>query len=124
REGIASSRERLARLAGGGGKAQGGGSHAHPVAAQAESDLMVRVALHSNALSGAESVQKMIEENARAVARINDRVAEALALARKAEEQHGGACVAEAEAREVLAAAEKVLGETGVLPSEQARGTA
>src|SRR3990170_1934189 len=120
REGIASSRERLAQLAAEAEKAQAGYADAHRLAEQAKSDLMVRVTLHSNALSGAESVQKMIEENARAVARINDRVAEALALARKAEEQHGGACVAEAEAREVLAAAEKAWEETGLLLSEQA----
>ena len=119
REGIASSRERLARLAAEAEKAQAGYADAHRLAEQAKSDLMVRVTLHSNALSGAESVQKMIEENARAVARINDRVAEAEALARKAEEQHGGACVAEAEAREVLAAAEKAWEETGLLLSEQ-----
>src|SRR3990172_9289923 len=119
REGIASSRERLARLAAEAEKAQAGYTDAHRLAEQAKSDLMVRVTLNSNALSGAESVQKMIEENARAVARINDRVAEALALARKAEEQHGGACVAEAEAREVLAAAEKAWEETGLLLSEQ-----
>src|SRR3990172_6214491 len=119
REGIASSRERLARLAAEAEKAQAGYTDAHRLAEQAKSDLMVRVTLHSNALSGAESVQKMIEENARAVARINDRVTEALALARKAEEQHGGACVAEAEAREVLAAAEKAWEETGLLLSEQ-----
>jgi len=113
------SRERLSGLAAEAVKAQAGFTETHGMAEQAKSDLMVRVALHSNALSGAESVQKVIEENARAVARLNDRVAEAEALARGAEEQHGQACAVEEGSREGLAGVEKEWEKTGSLLAEQ-----
>ncbi len=119
RESLASSRGRLAGLAAESEEALGGYTEAREMAEQAKSDLMVRVTLHSNALSGAESVQKVIEENARAVARLNDRIAEAEALARSAEEQHRGACAAEEEVREALAAAEQAWEETGSFLAER-----
>jgi chromosome segregation protein len=119
-EGLSLAREQFASLAAEAEKSQAGHSEAHGLAEQAKSDLMVRVTLHSNALSGAESVQKLMEENARAVARLNDRVAEAEGLARKAVEQHTGACAWEEEARERLASAEKEWEETKSLLAEQA----
>src|SRR3990172_8646232 len=49
----------------------------HGLAEQAKSDLMVRVTMHSNALSGRESMQRVLEENARVLARFDERIAEA-----------------------------------------------
>jgi chromosome segregation protein len=120
RDNLTSSREQRTALAAEAEKAQTAYSEAHAQAEQAKSDLMVRVTLHSNALSGTESIQKLMEENARAVARLNDRVAEAEALARKAEAQFARACGEEEEAREALASAEMAWGETGSLRGEQA----
>ncbi|MGB3400500.1 MAG: chromosome segregation protein SMC [Candidatus Deferrimicrobiaceae bacterium] len=120
RESLASSREQRTALASEAEQAQAAYSEAHARAEQAKSDLMVRVTLHSNALSGTESIQKLMDENARSVARLNDRVAEAEALARKAEAQFARACGEEEEAREALASAETAWGETGSLRGEQA----
>ena len=120
RESLALSREQRTTLASEVEQAQAAYSEKHAWAEQAKSDLMVRVTLHSNALSGTESIQKLMEENARAVARLNDRVAEAEALARKAAAQFAGACAEEEEAREALASAETAWEETGSLRGEQA----
>ncbi len=119
REDLASSRERMEALAAEAETSRADYLEAQGMADQAKSDLMVRVTLHSNALSGAESIQKLMEENARAVGRLNDRVAEAEGLARKAEEQHAGACAEEEGAREDLASAEKAWEETRSLLAEQ-----
>jgi chromosome segregation protein len=119
REGLASSREQLSALAAEAENAQAAYSETQAMSDQAKSDLMVRVTLHSNALSGAESVQKLMEENARAVARLNDRIAEVEGLFRKAEEQFARACAEEEGAREELASAEKIWEETRSLVAEQ-----
>jgi chromosome segregation protein len=119
REGLASSREQLATLAAEAENAQAAYSEAQAMADQAKSDLMVRVTLHSNVLSGAESIQKLMEENARAVARLNDRIAEAEGLSRKSEEQYVRACATEEGAREELASAENMWEETRSLLAEQ-----
>ncbi|HEU5361623.1 MAG TPA: chromosome segregation protein SMC [Candidatus Deferrimicrobiaceae bacterium] len=119
REDLASSRERLVGLAGEAEKAQAEFGEAQEMAERAKSDLIVRVTLHSNALSGAESIQKLVEENARTVARLNDRVAEAEVVVRKAEEQHTAACVSEERAREALVSAERAWEETGSLLAEE-----
>jgi len=120
RESLALSREQRAALASEVEKAQASCSEALAQAEQAKSDLMVRVTLHSNALSGTESIQKLMEENARALARLNERIAEAEAFVRKSEEQFAGACAEEETAREALASAERGWEETGSLRDEHA----
>ena len=120
REVLASSRETLAGLAAETERSQSAYDEAYAMAEQAKSDLMVRVTLHSNALSGAESIHKLMEENARAVARLDDRIAEAETLARQAEEQHTRACADEEEAGRTLGAAETSWEETGSLLAGQA----
>ncbi|HBX44156.1 MAG TPA: chromosome segregation protein SMC [Deltaproteobacteria bacterium] len=119
REVLASWRENLAGLAAETERSQSAYDEAYAMAEQAKSDLMVRVTLHSNALSGAESIHKLMEESARAVARLDDRIAEAETLARHAEEQHTRACADEEEAGKTLGAAETSWEETGSLLAGQ-----
>ncbi len=120
REDLAAYRERMAGIEEELEHSRAAYNEAQEKTDQAKSDLMVRVTLHSNALSGAESIQKLIEENARAVARLNDRIAETEGLARKAGEQHSGACAEEEKTREELAAAETAWEETQSLLAGQA----
>ncbi len=117
---LAASRGRLASLTAMAEKAGAEHAEAHRTAEQAKSDLMVRVTLHSNALSGAESVQKLMEENARAVTRLSDRIAEAEALVRRADEQYAGSCAVEEEIRGALSSAERAWEETGSTLADQA----
>ncbi len=119
REVLASSREILSGLAEEAERSQSEYTEASAMAEQAKSDLMVRVTLHSNALSGAESIHKLMEENARAVARLDDRIAEAETLARHAEEQYARARAEEEEAGKALGAAETSWEETGALLAGQ-----
>jgi chromosome segregation protein len=120
RESLALSREQQAALALEAEQAQADCSEALARAEQAKSDLMVRVTLHSNALSGTESIQKLMEENARALARLNERIAEAETFVRESEEQFAGACAEEERAREALTSAERSWEETGSLRDEHA----
>ena len=119
-EGLAVSRDRLAGLTELAEKSNAEYVEAHRMAEQAKSDLMVRVTLHSNALSGAESVLKLLEENARSVTRLTDRIGEAEALVRGAEKQYAESCAVEEEVREALAAAERAWEETGSALADQA----
>jgi chromosome segregation protein len=90
------------------------------LADQARSDLIVRVNLHSSALSSADSYQKRIEDKERERTRQEERIAEARSGVEKAERQFAGACEGEASAREGLSAAERVWEETGALLAEAA----
>jgi chromosome segregation protein len=85
---------------------------------QARSDLIVRVNLHSNVRSSAESYQKMIEDKEREQARQASLIAEARSAAEKAGREFEGACEAESSAREELSVAERAWEETGVLLAE------
>jgi chromosome segregation protein len=120
RDALASSREMMTGLAEEAERSQSAYHEAHAIAEQAKSDLMVRVTLHSNALSGAESVQKVMDENARAVARLNERIAEAEAIARQVEEKHARACADEEETGKTLASAEASWEQTRSLVAVQA----
>src|SRR5512134_87669 len=90
------------------------------LADQARSDLIVRVNLHSSALSSADSYQKRIEDKERERTRQEERIAEARSAVEKAEREFAGACAEEASAREGRSAAERAWEETGVLLSEAA----
>jgi chromosome segregation protein len=107
RRGDAASRERIAALAAAAGEAKAEHLRVHGMAERAKSDLMVRVSLHSNALSGAESMQRMIEESSRALARLDDRIAEAEAAAGTTERDRREAEAVEAVAGSALAEAER-----------------
>ena len=87
---------------------------------QARSDLIVRVNLHSSALSSADSYQKRIEDKERERTRQEERIAEARSAVEKAERDFTGACREEASAREGQSAAERVWEEAGVLLAEAA----
>ena len=80
---------------------------------RAKSDLMVRVSQHSDARSGAEAFSQRIAEGERSLARLSERIEEAAAAVEKASREFDAASVAEAAARESLAAAERSWGETG-----------
>jgi chromosome segregation protein len=82
---------------------------------QARSDLIVRVSLHSNVRSSAESYQKMIEDKEREQARQASLLAEARSAAERAEREHAEARGMESSAREDLSAAERAWEETGAL---------
>ena len=67
------------------GKAQAEYLRIADLAEKAKSDLMVRVTMHSGALSGRESMQRVLEENARTLERLDERIAEAAASSSAAE---------------------------------------
>lgn len=119
-ESLASSRERLGRFAADREQAQVAYDEAQTIAEKAKSDLMLRVTVHSNAVSGVESIGKLIDENERTATRFDARAADAEDAARRAEEEHAGACTAEDEARAGLGAAEAAWEETRSLLSARA----
>jgi chromosome segregation protein len=82
---------------------------------QARSDLIVRVNLHSNARSSADSYLKMIEDKERELARLASLLAEAGSAAEKAGREFDEAREAEASASERLSAAVRAWEETGAL---------
>ncbi len=104
---LAAARERLSALSAAADEARAEQARIQALTEQAKSDLMVRVSLHSNARSGAESLQRMIDDNARSVARHEERIAEAAAAAAKCEDECRGAVAEETAAREALGRAEK-----------------
>ncbi|MBE0603073.1 MAG: hypothetical protein IH611_05525, partial [Deltaproteobacteria bacterium] len=85
---------------------------------RAASDLMVRVTQHSGAQSGAEALERRIEEGERTLARLSERIAEAAAAVGKASAENESASAAEREARESLSEAERSWNDTGVLLAE------
>jgi len=82
---------------------------------QARSDLIVRVNLHSNARSSADSHQKRIEDKERERERQAALLAEARSAAENADRESAAARRAEEEAREELSRAERAWEETGIL---------
>ena len=82
---------------------------------QARSDLIVRVNLHSNARSSADSYQKMIEDKERERTRQASLLTEARFAAEKAGREFDVARAAEASAGEERTATERVWEETGAL---------
>ncbi len=109
---LSAARERLSALSAAAEEARADHVRGQSLSDQAKSDLMVRVSLHSNARSGADSLQRMIDDNARAVGRHEERIAEAAEAARKSEAEYGGSVADEASARETLRRAEKAWAET------------
>ncbi len=87
---------------------------------RAQSDLIVRVNLHSTARSGAESYQRAIEENERGLARLDDRIGEARSALEKAERDIAEALGLEVSSREAFMQAERTWEETGTLLVEAA----
>ncbi len=104
---MSAARERLSSLSAAAEEARAKHTRVQVLSDQAKSDLMVRVSLHSNARSGADSLQRMIDDNARAVARHEERIAEAAAAAGSAEAECAGAVAEETASRETLDGAEK-----------------
>ncbi len=82
---------------------------------RAKYDLMVRVNLHSTALSSAGSYQRTIEDNERKLARIEEQVEAAGAESEKAEKELEDARAQEAASREAVSSAERSWEETGQL---------
>ena len=80
---------------------------------RAKSDLVVRVAQHSNAQSGAEGLSLRIEETERTLARLAERIDEGSAAVAKASGDCEAAEAAEAAARSSLGAAERAWEEAG-----------
>src|SRR5512135_404621 len=80
---------------------------------RAKSDLIVRVSQHSDARSGAEALSQRIAEGERSMARLSERVEEALAAVEKASLDLDAATAAEAAAREALEVAERSWENTG-----------
>jgi len=87
---------------------------------RAKYDLMVRVNLHSTALSSAGSYQRTIEDNEHKLARMEDQIGGAAAEAEKSGKELEEARALEAASREALAVAERSWEETGVLLAEAA----
>jgi len=95
---------------------------AQETAERGKSDLVVRVAQHSNAQSGAEALSRRIEEAERSLGRLADRIDEAAAAVGKASREHAAAEEAEGAARSALAEAERSWEEAGAaLASTNAR---
>jgi len=111
REGAEAFRGRLSGLSGDAEAARAEHQRLHGLAEQAKSDLMVRVTMHSNALSGRESMQRVLEENARVLARLDERIAEAEIAAGHAEGERRVAEAAESEAAGRFAEAEEARGQ-------------
>ncbi|MGE5664320.1 MAG: chromosome segregation protein SMC [Deltaproteobacteria bacterium] len=111
---LSAARERLSALSAAAEETRTEHARVRSQADQAKSDLIVRVSLHSNARSGADSLQRMIDDSARAVARHEERIVEAGAAAGKSEAGHREAVAEEAAARDALARAEKAWGEADV----------
>src|SRR5512134_647276 len=80
---------------------------------QARSDLIVRMNLHSSALSSADSHQKRIEDKERERSRQEERIAEARSAVRDAEAEVAGASREEEAVRDGLSAAERAWEEAG-----------
>lgn len=115
------NRRRYADLSAATGKAQSEHLRVGDLAEKAKSDLMVRVTMHSNALSGRESIQRVLEENARTLERLDERVAEAADAAAGGERVLRESADAEKAAAESFARAEagrdgaaRALQETGL----------
>ena len=109
---LGAARERLSALSAGADEARAEHARVQALADRAKSDLMVRVSLHSNARSGAESLQRMIDDNARSVSRHEERIAEAAGAAGMCEAECRDAAAGETAAREELGRAEKAWNET------------
>jgi chromosome segregation protein len=106
-------KDRVATLAEAVGEARAEQTKAQDQAGQARSDFMVRVSLHSNAMVGAESLRKMLEENGRSLARLEDRLAESRVAAEGVATEAAGAALLLEAAQAALAEADKVWEETG-----------
>jgi len=106
RRSLEENRRRYANLSVAAGKAESEYLQASDLAERAKSDLMVRVTMHSNALSGRESTRRVLEENARTLERLDERLAEAAKAATEAERAVRDSAGAEAAAAEGLARAE------------------
>ncbi len=104
---LSAARETLSGLSEAAENARAEHARVQSLSDQAKSDLMVRVSLHSNARSGADSLQRMIDDSARSLARHEERIAEAAAAAGRSEAEFDDAVTEEAGAREALALAEK-----------------
>jgi chromosome segregation protein len=86
---------------------------AQDTAERGKADLVVRVAQHSDARSGAEALSRRIAEEERSAARLAERIDEASAAADKARRELETAAAAEAAARSALADAERAWEEGG-----------
>ncbi|GAB4372546.1 MAG: chromosome segregation protein SMC [Deltaproteobacteria bacterium] len=106
RRSLEGNRERFADLSAATEKAEAEFLRVSELAEQAKSDLMVRVTMHSNALSGRESIQRVLEENARTLERLDERLAEAEEAAAETGRALRESAEAEARAADALAQAE------------------
>ena len=82
---------------------------------RAQSDLIVRVNLHSTARSGAESYQRSIEENERGLARLEDRIGEARSALEEAGKELAEARGLETSCRNAFTEAGRAWEEAGAL---------
>jgi chromosome segregation protein len=106
-------KDRVEALAEAADKVRAEHMEAQDQALQARSDFMVRVSLHSNARVGAESLRKLLEENGRALNRLEERLAEARAAAERAATEAAGAAALLEAAQAALAEADGTWEETG-----------
>lgn len=124
-EEIAALRERAAALAAEAEAARERCRQAEEMYARAQSDLMVRVTLHSNARSGVESLQKVLEENERTLSRLEERIAAAKEEVESLASEAAGAFALLEEGGQALQAASTEWEEDGVrLAAIQARAEA
>jgi chromosome segregation protein len=82
---------------------------------RAQSDLIVRVNLHSTARSGAESYQRSIEENERGLARLEDRIGETRSALEEAGKELAEARGLETSCRNAFTEAGRAWEEAGAL---------
>jgi chromosome segregation protein len=106
-------KDRAAALAEAVGEARAEHVKAQDQAGQARSDFMVRVSLHSNAMIGAESLRKMLEENGRTLARLEDRLAESRLAAEGVATEAADAATSLEAAQAALTEADKAWEDTG-----------
>ncbi|MBM2827900.1 MAG: chromosome segregation ATPase [Actinobacteria bacterium] len=115
REVVEAARARFAELGKDADGADGEYRQHRDLSDRAKYDLMVRVNLHSTAISSAGSYQRTIDDNERKLSRLEDQVGYAVTEAEKAQKDFAEASAAETSSREALAFAERSWEETGEL---------
>lgn len=120
REGVDAARSMFAELAAEAKAADEEYQRNRELSDRAKYDLMVRVNLHSTAVSSAGSYQRTIEDNERKLARLEDQVAGAGTEVDRSEKEFADACSQESASREALVFAERSWEETGDLHAKAA----
>ena len=120
RESAAAAVRRSAELKGSAESAREAYLRHKELADQARSDLIVRVNLHSSAISSADSHKKRIDDKERERTRQEERISEALSAVDKAESELAAARAEETSARDGLSAADRAWESAGARVAEAA----